>query len=59
LLCENEIIDSKLSERLKAMVGFRNIAVHDYQNINLNILKQIIEKHLNDLKRFSALMLKS
>jgi uncharacterized protein YutE (UPF0331/DUF86 family) len=59
LLCENGVIDPVLSERMKAMVGFRNIAVHDYQNINLNILKQIIEKHLNDLKRFSALMLKS
>jgi len=39
------------------MVGFRNIAVHDYQKINLDIVKQIIEKHLKDLKDFAERIL--
>jgi len=39
------------------MVGFRNIAVHDYQKINLDIVKQIIEKHLKDLKGFAERIL--
>lgn len=30
------------------MVGFRNIAVHDYQAISLDILQKIIENHLED-----------
>ncbi len=39
------------------MVGFRNIAVHDYQAINLNILQKIIERHLDDFKEYiDALM---
>lgn len=46
LLNQNNIIDRELSQRLKAMVGFRNIAVHDYQAINLNILQNIVYDNL-------------
>lgn len=53
LLLEKGIIDDVLAERLKAMVGFRNIAVHDYQKINLGIVRNIIEKHLDDIKGFA------
>ncbi|NLY45703.1 MAG: DUF86 domain-containing protein [Tissierella sp.] len=28
------------------MIGFRNIAVHNYQKLNLDILKQVIENNL-------------
>jgi len=34
------------------MVGFRNIAVHDYQKMNMDILQEIITKHLDDLTDF-------
>lgn len=57
VLYSNNIIDEKLLKNLKAMVGFRNIAVHDYQAVNLEIVKQIIEKHLLNLKEFVQLML--
>lgn len=40
------------------MVGFRNIAVHDYQAVNLDIVKVIIEKHIDDLKEFIRMALK-
>lgn len=52
LLVENGIIDFKLLRKLKAMVGFRNIAVHDYQSINIDIVKDIIENHLDDFVEF-------
>ncbi|AZV55942.1 DUF86 domain-containing protein [Clostridium sp. AWRP] len=57
VLFENNIIDEKLMNNLKSMVGFRNIAVHDYQTVNLDIVKEIIEKHIYDLKKFSEYML--
>ncbi|AEF94651.1 protein of unknown function DUF86 [Desulfotomaculum nigrificans CO-1-SRB] len=57
LLYENNIIDKELAERLKAMVGFRNIAVHDYQSINLHILQKIIEIHLGDFELFTEKLL--
>ncbi|WP_062233404.1 type VII toxin-antitoxin system HepT family RNase toxin [Fictibacillus sp. FJAT-27399] len=59
LLQENAIINEILAKRLKAMVGFRNIAVHDYQSINIEILKQIIEKHLGDFKEFTKQILQT
>ena len=46
----NNIIDNTLSNKLKPMVGFRNIAVHDYQNVNMKVVQTIIEKHLIDFE---------
>ncbi|WP_069648847.1 type VII toxin-antitoxin system HepT family RNase toxin [Caloranaerobacter ferrireducens] len=57
LLHKNGIISKELNKKLKAMVGFRNIAVHDYQNIDLDIVKKIIELHLNDMKQFATVIL--
>ena len=54
LLEENNIINHALAKTLMNMVGFRNIAVHVYQTIELNILQAIIENHLNDFKIFTA-----
>ena len=39
------------------MVGFRNIAVHDYQALELEILEAILEKHINDFKDFTKVVL--
>ena len=58
ILESSSIIDEEIAKRLKAMVGFRNIAVHDYQTINLNILEQIVEKHLEDFTDFTKQILK-
>ena len=58
MLQTHSIIDEDTAKRLKAMVGFRNIAVHDYQTLNLDILKQIIEKHLADFTNYTKLILK-
>jgi len=52
LLHDREVIDEVLLGRLSAMIGFRNIAVHDYQQINLQILQKIVEHHLGDFADF-------
>jgi uncharacterized protein YutE (UPF0331/DUF86 family) len=59
ILAEHHYIDEPLAGRLKAMVGFRNIAVHDYQKLELKILQEIIEKNLDDLKTFTQSILKN
>lgn len=59
LLQDQFIIDEEVAKRLKAMVGFRNIAVHDYQTLNLDILKQIVENHLGDFTNFTKQILKN
>ncbi len=52
LLEENHIISEKISSKMQSMVGFRNIAVHDYQNLNIDIVIAIVEKHLGDFENF-------
>lgn len=39
MLCEAEIIDCRLSCRLKTMIGFRNIEVLDCRKLNLELVK--------------------
>jgi uncharacterized protein YutE (UPF0331/DUF86 family) len=53
-----DILQLGIATKMKAMVGFRNIAVHDYQTINLNILQQIITNHLDDFTLFTEQVLK-
>ncbi len=59
MLEEHQMIDEPIARRLKAMVGFRNIAVHDYQSLNLDIMKEIIERHLDDFTEFTRHIIKA
>src|SRR5690625_396361 len=58
LLFENDLINKELSEKMMGMVGFRNIAVHDDQDINLTIVQKIIETHLVDFELFKGVVMK-
>ncbi|WNF38306.1 DUF86 domain-containing protein [Bacillaceae bacterium IKA-2] len=58
ILKTHQIITEKIAENMKAMVGFRNIAIHDYQTIHIGILQKIIENHLQDFKEFSNQIIK-
>jgi len=57
ILRQENYLTESLTDSLKSMVGFRNIAVHNYQSLNLKIVHQIIERHLDDLKEFSSIIL--
>ena len=52
LLYKNNMIDQKLRGQLVSMVGFRNIAVHNYQDVEVEIIQKIIEVHLENLLEF-------
>lgn len=56
LLEKAGVLDSELSVRLQAMVGFRNVAVHDYQKLNLEIVKSMLEEGLQDFRRFCEVL---
>jgi uncharacterized protein YutE (UPF0331/DUF86 family) len=58
ILREENCLDESLTKSLKSMVGFRNIAVHNYQSLNLKIVRHIIEKNLDDLKEFSKIVIR-
>lgn len=57
LLAEQQWITTSLADSMKKMVGFRNIAVHNYQTLSLPIVKAIITEHLDDFLEFKAQML--
>lgn len=59
LLEQSGLLDSALAARMRAMVGFRNIAVHDYQKLSLDVVKSILERHINDFRRYTAVALRS
>lgn len=53
LLEKQEWISNQLSKNLQNMVSFRNIAVHEYEVIQLTILESIIQNHLQDFMQFA------
>lgn len=53
LLAEAGIIDELMAEKLKGMVGFRNILVHEYKKMDLSIMVDVIEHRLEDLVIFA------
>lgn len=58
LLAKAQLIPTELADNLKRMVGFRNIAVHDYQTLQLPITVAIIEQHLDEFLHYSQILLK-
>ena len=57
LLAQAGRISAALADSLKRMVGFRNIAMHDYQALQLPITVAIIEKHLDQFLHYSQALL--
>ena len=57
LLAEGGWIEATLAAALKRMVGFRNIAVHDYRQLQIPITVAIIERHLDEFLDYAQALL--
>ncbi|MOA09500.1 hypothetical protein D3C78_1293350 [compost metagenome] len=57
LLAQGGWIDVALADGLMRMVDFRDIALHDYQALQLPITVAIIEKHLDEFIDYSRVVL--
>ena len=53
VLCVAGIIDAELSERMKKAVGFRNVAVHNYEDINWAIVYSIVTRLIVDFRLYA------
>lgn len=53
------LLDEPLATAMKRMVGFRNIAIHEYDKLNLDIVKSIITTKLDDVLTFGKQLLRS
>ncbi len=52
LLMRAGIINAETATKMEKMTGFRNIAVHDYQTLDPEVLKSILVHRLKDLEDF-------
>ena len=58
MLHEAGVLSAELTGHLQAMIGFRNIAVHYYRKLNIEIVRSIIQKRLGDFRDFSQIILR-
>ena len=54
LLATAGLITPDLAQAMKQMVGFRNLAVHDYQRLLLSVAERVIREGLDDVLAFSS-----
>lgn len=51
------VVEPALAERMKKAVGFRNVMVHSYDEIDWAIVYAIGSRHLDDFKMFARAIL--
>ncbi len=57
-LVQASLLDQELGKHLAGMVGFRNIAIYNYQELNLDVVRSILKERLPDLKAFALRIIK-
>lgn len=57
-LAEGGIIDPALARRLRAAVGFRNLAVHNYRALDWTIVHALCTRRLDDFADYVRAILK-
>ena len=56
-LCDRGLIQRDLSKALQNMVGFRNIAVHDYEELDVRIVQAVIDREIQCLTQLAGIVL--
>ena len=56
VLAQGKFIGGELALCMKKSVGFRNIAVHNYEDIDWDIVHAILENHLGDFLAFAKII---
>ena len=59
ILSDNQLLSAAETSVYRGMVGFRNIAVHNYREIDPEIVVGIVHDHLEDLELFAARVLEA
>ena len=52
-LSRGRILPKKLSEKIKGMIGFRNILVHEYLGIDHTLVYDLLQNRLSDFNDFA------
>ena len=54
LLLRDDWIDAALAGTLRNMAGFRNVLVHGYDDVDVGVVRDMLDHHLGDLEAFVA-----
>lgn len=57
LLATADFVPADLADSLKKMIGFRNIAVHEYQRLQLAVTEHVILYRLQDFRQLCQILL--
>jgi len=52
ILQEKKVLGPVLTDKIIAMVGFRNLLVHEYETIRFDLVYDILQTHLSDIEEF-------
>lgn len=58
VLVTSGLLPKEQGDAMKKMVGFRNVVVHQYQELDLDILESVILRSLDDVLAFSETALR-
>jgi uncharacterized protein YutE (UPF0331/DUF86 family) len=58
-LVEAGLVEPELGDDLQRMVGFRTIAIHRYQDLDIGVLRAIVREKLHGFAAFVAAMLRA
>lgn len=58
LLQAGGLLPADLALRMQRMVDFRNVAIHEYTHLNLDVVHSIITTQLDDFRVFSSTIVK-
>lgn len=56
ILVRESILDHESGAKLQKMVGFRNLAVHRYRDLDMDIVEAVIQRNLDDLLAFAKVV---
>jgi len=59
ILEEEKVISLELCDKMAKMTGFRNIVAHDYEKINYDIVFDVLNNRLGDIKDFISAVKKN
>lgn len=53
-LAEISVLSTEFAARLRPLAGFRNVLVHGYLQVDLDVVTRVLKHNLSDLEQFAA-----
>lgn len=58
ILAENKVLPATFAEKILPMIGFRNILVHNYLDIDTKLVFKHLQEDLDDFRKFMKFIVK-